>query len=693
MNDAELREFLVEATEEESFALLQAVRGNPALLTRVLDALPQQEQGDPEPPPGYVRPPKPGFAEVLDWATTLENRYKRALAVWRENLEFYQPNRRLGTFGVDRGNKDFERFYSSSLADDTNLAINLVGSIPVTYQLDARRRDRKRDAQEVEDYAHYVNEEIAYRHAERGYGEIGIDETKYIALCGAVVSREVLDLSDPLGVSSELLDIGTCFPFWGGNKGMQVMVRCYSDSVANVVGDYGDARGDLERRLRKDGGGDRTRMYGGDPSKGRASWLTEKVDVIEYWDTWWRAVYLRDGRVVVAPTAHKYAFVPFVYQRTTLGLPGGMRSLQGSYTETRNDQEYTWDEDQMAEENQYVSFFHWRKVPHAQKEAILSKHMHVMRTADRPPKAVYQTVLGREGHDQPEISYEPGAVTPMMEGDERLESLLETSRPDLFGPLLQAVAQDMATGQLPLSMYGATGGASQQTGNAIEGMNESGRDKLTPLILTRQLFKARQAAMRLRLVADWGHLIGEDGRRGEVEVPYRDDRRDARGDAATFTITPATIKRAGTRIKVELTSLRLQNLPALLNAGAIGLQTDQMTLREALHLRGVKNPHDHILERIEEKALLDPENKKVIDIVAALKGGNPELAQLLYQTLQASGAAGPPGGGAMMPGDLGLQGPNTSAGNVLQAANPNVGAGAGRPALPPSAVQIAPPSV
>lgn len=692
MSDAELQDFLENADDAEQFALLQAIEGQPDLIQRVLAAMPDPETEGPEYPANYVKPPKPDYASILEWATTLESRYSLLKRRWRDDLETFYSDRRVGTFNVDRQDNDFQRFYSSGLADDANLAITQVGALPVTYQLDAPRRDTKRDAQEAEDFVRHVNCEVAYRHAEAGNGDLGMDEAKCAVVYGVVVSREVLNLGDPdLPIHSELLDPGTCYPYWAGRKGLQVMVRTYCDSIANIAGDF-DADGTLEKRLFERNKTNRANR------RDRATRLTEQVDVIEYWDTWWRAVYLRDGTEVVKPTAHEYGFVPFVYQRSSAGRPAFARTLHRTGIDTTTDgSEIVTREDQQAELDAAVSFFHWRKKPHAQYEAVMSKLMQVMSKADRPPLAVFQDWLAREAHDTVEVDYDAGKINTFMMGNEEVRPLLETAPPNLFGPLLQAIAQDKATGQLPLSMYGASASAAGATGNALEGMNESGRDKLTNVVLTRQIYKAQQAAMWLKIWANFGHLWGQDGEKGAYEVPYAKNRRDA--TAPTFALTPATVRRAGNRVTVKLTSLRLQNLPAFLNAGAIGLQTDQMTLREALELRGVENPMDYIMERIEEKALLNPENQAIVEVVAALNGGDPVLAKLLYERLKGSGGQPPTGGpGGPPPGALGLPGPagpNTS-GMDLSAISPGVGAGAGRPVgpppPPPGSVQIAPPS-
>src|SRR5699024_5428236 len=105
----------------------------------------------------------------------------------------------------------------------------------------------------------------------------------------------------------------------------------------------------------------------------------------------------------------------------------------------------------------------------------------------------------------------------------------------LIGPIMGAVNEAAARGYLPASAYGLTSNANE-SGTAIEGLNEAGRDKITPWITMLQRWDTECAVMALTLFRDWGHLLGSDGERGQFEIEML---QPGEGGEETFIISPA----------------------------------------------------------------------------------------------------------------------------------------------------------
>jgi hypothetical protein len=151
----------------------------------------------------------------------------------------------------------------------------------------------------------------------------------------------------------------------------------------------------------------------------------------------------------------------------------------------------------------------------------------------------------------------------------------------------------------------------------------------------------------------------------------------------SFKLTPETIKRTGTRVTAELTSVRLQNLAPLGNAGAIWMQNNAMSARELMEMRGVRDPDAVFAEREYELTLLDPEVQKLRRL-SIMRERDPEVAQMYEQMMLAKQQ--PQGGAGMPPGGGGPMGappvaPNTSAMNLQALGMGQVGP-TGRPAGP-----------
>lgn len=690
IGDEDLPGYLASLAPPDLERVITVASQYPDLVRRIADALEPEPKTGPIYPHWFVEPPKPSLGDLKDLAGKLRSAWGETRKRMGEDHDLFFL-RTVGKFKIDRDDPDFEEFVSTTLHDDAQLAINQCATLPVRFQLTVRDPEERDDTQHVEDALYAWRAESAARHAAAGNASIGYDESFSVVVRGSVVSRRICDLDDPeQPIAVDLLDPATCCPVWD-RHGLVVMVRAYQDTLAGVVGDYDTASGNLAKNLAKP-------LTLGNPAP-VATDPVQEVGVIEYWDRWWRAVWLDDGREIVPITAHKYGRVPYVYQRAAHGRPAafrhpnprqsgaipGMTILPGGTAVPGAPTVPVADPD--AREVG-ASFFRYRAAAHSQYEAINSKLMQIMRGADDPPWMVEQDDVARVANPDPEISTDPGVQNRGLLNHEQRTPLLFSPQAGVLQPLFQATERDRTTAGFPPSMYGVAGGVA--TGNAIEGMNESGRDKLTPVMETLQTYHAACAELDLILYRDWGHLAGSDGERGQIVVPYPRHRRNRPRDTPSFVLTPDAVRHSGTRVAVDLTQLRKQNLPAAVNVMNLGQQAG-IPRRVFVELFGFSNDPNALMEEwIEEQTMLDPSMQPLWRALAWLQRGqrpdgsldpfHQEVAGWILQQANPDkgGPPGPGGGG----GPLGV---NSSALNLAPSMFPqgNVGAGAGAPPLGP----------
>ena len=185
-------------------------------------------------------------------------------------------------------------------------------------------------------------------------------------------------------------------------------------------------------------------------------------------------------------------------------------------------------------------------------------------------------------------------------------------------------------------------GSDVAEGYAIEGLNESGRDKLTPWLMMLEEFDRQVTEMALGMYRDWGYMLGTDGERGHVEVLRR---RPVPGEESVLELTPEELKQVGVKIRAKRTSIRISNLGKIANDLSMLKANGWIEDVDALERLGVQDPMA-TLQRIEIQEFEKSDIYKNIRLIKWLEEqGKYDEAAMARQLMQ-SGGSSAPGGGA-----------------------------------------------
>lgn len=651
---------------------------NPELASLLEQLMPTEPEG-PDYAPWFARtgpPPQPSEADVLALVSDDEMFYMDYREEVRKNLAYYNApaDRQSYTVFKNFDKTKEEPFISSALTDEVNAIIAQLGDANLTFQLPYLDPAMENDTQRIEDALYSWEEEEERRYVASGNNPYRRDVCWYLLIFGMVAWRTGLNPEDAEHPFDDaLLNPTTVFPFWD-RRGLCRVTRRYGDTVAGAIADYdlGDAK--VRNAILNAVKGKGLKV----DEKERLYRMSDRVRITTYHDRWWYCCYV-DDVCIIPPTAHRYGKVPYVIQKSGLGEPMQVQEIQNrSLVTTTMGQE-------LRLGYKFVSHFNFRKAGHGQAESIATKLYNLMSVIDKPDFWIVQDEVG-EAAKLPSVKTGGGGnnMNPLKMNHEQPIPIVASQNAGLvIQPLMAMIGSDRQTGALPLASYGVFESANQ-SGNATEGAAEAGGDKRAAHIQSLEAFFAAKQEMRLCLWRDWGHLVeGKDGSYGEMKIPTQRRRRIFNpGLGPSFTLTPETIKRTGTRVTAEMTHLRLQNLAPMGNAWNMWMQMNAASAREAMESRGVRDPDAVFMEREYEQALLDPQLQQARRL-QMLKGRDPEAAQLYEQLIQSKQQPPPmPPGGGGPPGGPGAMAPNTSAMN-LQALGMGQQGPTGRPGMPP----------
>ena len=630
--------------------LLQISDSNPEDAA-LLEALLPQEQG-PVYPKWFVTPRKPKPAEIEEIAESDHIEWQVVRDRIKRDLEFLHQER---TAVRDDFDEDYDHeFLDTGMSDEVRAIAAMIGSIEPSYEVPWYKPDVEDATQQVEDALYCWDAEAQAQYQAAGNGPYAHEVAMYLLTTGYVMSRVAFDINNPQNPFMEvLLSPATCVPTFD-DRGLLRVTRKYVDTVANVIADF-DMDGKLRNKILK------TKKKSENKDDSEVYRLTDHVQVTTYHDRWWYSI-TADDIEVVKPTAHKLGFVPYIVQGTGSGEPNAITELTTrgdvargrGLTNSRSRLEY-----------KHQSHFGFRYKSHAQKEEILSVIRTLFQNANNPAWVLEQDELAEVAGD-PEIDNRPGKVTKLKAAHEALRELLtDPQAVAMFQPLMGAIAMGEATNRLSPAFYGVNE-AANTSGNAAEGLIESGKDKLTIYLMALESYYAERAMMRMRWFRDWGQQIENDrGEYGVLDIPYQRHRAKLKGLQPTFHLTTDTVSRTGVKVKCRMTHVRMQNLAALGNAAAMWMNINAMSAREAMELRGHRDPDSVFEERRYEKAMLDENVDKALTYLE-LKERDPEAAALYYQlvTTESFSTGGGAAGAGSDPTGQTFRGPNTSAMNL-----------------------------
>ncbi len=633
---------------------------NPALLERLLPPMEVPRYRE-----KWQEPSKPTVGQMQAKIGEDRNELAEYNRRVEEDLSRIEGER-VGVFSDFNEDID-QRFPSKHLADQDNLIVAMVGIIQPTWDVPRRRQEDDDDAQGKEDFLAYCHDEHRRQHARGGYTDLDMDYTKTITRYGRVCTRTICNFSGKPGAAPfrmKAIDPSTVYPTFSGDRGLIQVTLSYRRKVADLIGDHDDAKDEISKKLSKqmDDNGRSAPSYA----------ANEEVQVEEYWDCKWGAVFAA-GRLVKGPFEHNYGEPPFVYTFAPWGPPSYTRTPTVRDRWTREGYEVTSDSADFARRGQ--SYYATQFDTHAMKEALLGKAVTRFKMWGKEP-------LFTEQDDQvygsnPKISMDEGAVNLLRSEHEKMVPSPVPPIPVTFGPLMQALTEDEARGGLPPQEYGLTPSA-QQSGYSIAGLGERGQNKIRPVILVKQQHHALVGEQRLRFYMENGHLMGDEGERGTMRVPRRSFV--GKSQPHDWELTPQMVARTGTQVNCTIINTPdITSMGALANTLGMFLKMGVLTREDAIRMSGTpgsKNPAQ-TKRRIDLEAILDmPEYKlgKLLEYVVT-EEDNPGLADFIVAQL----AKGKAKEAAESMASMGGGGPAGLPGQSLPMLGQPPGSGGGRP--------------
>jgi hypothetical protein len=609
----------------------------------------------------WQEPKKPTDGEMRSKISEDQNRLSDLNRRFEDNLS------RIGMESVgvfEDHDQDTETiFRSSAIADQDQLIAAMVGTVDPIWTSPRRRPKDRDESQAKEDFLFYLHEQHRRMHSRAFGADLQIESVKTVTRYGRLVTRNMCNFSGRPGASPlkmTMIDPATVYPTFQGERGLVAITASYQTTISNLIGDHDDAEDAIKKKL-----------IAPARASARSYKLEDWITVDEYWDCKWMAIFAA-GELVKGPVAHDYGEPPFVYTVAPFGDP--------AYTKTPTrfrDSSLGLGSVSVSESADFarrgLSYFHTQFWTHAQKEAMLGRAATMFKRWGNEPLVVAQDdfVYGQA----PDITQADGGRTLIRREHEELGPMPVSPIPATFGPLMGAIAEDAARGGLPPQEYGITPSA-QQSGFSIAGLSERGQNKYRPVIRCIETHLAMCGEQRLRMYRDFGHLIGEDGAKGSLEVPRLNAFSPSQ--EPDWTVTPRMIDKSGWQVSVTLMDTpddatlgtRANALKLIQSMGAItrediikllalpGSQNPQQTKRE-VDIEMLKDMPEHKLGELLRYLWKEENDPEFADFVMAQRA---KAQQKEAQAMMGAGGpmgpqrppmGGPPGGGggpARVPG-------------------------------------------
>lgn len=615
--------------------------------------------------------PRPTLAVVLEKANDDKARYRGVIDRFAEDLDLLSDDSDIVGVFKDFDPESEESWYSSALTAEKNLMKAKIGGIKPTFNMVHQAATKKEHVQDVEDFLYAAYDEADRQHMNAFGGEYRMAVAEHSLVYGRIIQRNLPDWKGETrnGVPfvMTLIDPATCFITREGHRGIGTVTRWYLQTTAEVIRDYPQHAKTISGKVLKK------------EVEGRPRRLTDEVEVIEYWDRRWFCLVV-DNEMIVSPVEHDLGEPPFTYVMVERGESSATSS-------PRNNMQRNVNTNRTIEDNKHrgLSFVAYRKRVHAQKEALLGSIFTQHRTNMNRPLIVSQDDFAME-KGMPEVTGRRGDRSQIWKNHEELLPYPDEVQPINFGPLLQSNSEDMSRDALPPSAYGINAN-SNVSGYAINELNQSGHDKLTPDLMAIQTFYAANGAQMLRMIKNWGHLLGKKGDRGNMYVPRQYPRNKEIG---VTTITPYLVRCVGDVVECKMTAVSLANIAGMANTAAVLKQNGWLTDEQAitwLELPGARDPQETLRQRQLDDAMDHPEYKLASLIEYLLEEGQEVKAQFLAKQLDTGRrqSAGPPGGPGPGPAGPppGPAGPGAIGGTSLPQLGQPPGPGSGPPPGPP----------
>lgn len=630
-----------------------------ALSEPLPDAPPDEEETyGPTPPIWYRKPAKPKLNEVLEDAEREKGLHEKRIRMAMESLSRLN----LEGFGMFERDKEkivsgsYEGYIDTSLRDEHDAAVAYIAGMDWSAESPYRETIDQEEADAKEDLISYLFEVWERQHERAGNASLKMAIPDTLMKYGMLVGHAVVDPGDDeCGIRMRLLDPATCYPIHEGHRGLGVMYRIYNASASQVIGDFGDAEGKVERKVRK--------IVGAKSNNGTfdRSWEGE---VVEYWDRNWLLIAFEGEQILIRE--HGYACCPFV---VTFGGFG-----QQNFTSSRSiyvqGEGTTWNRpdgtlegfNPKADDYGRIAapFLARRWRPHDINEAVYGRLLTMYRMGMRWPLYIKQSVMSAEMNDI-EIDYEEEGQTFIGPDDEILP-LPNLPTPEVVAALMQVIAEGKQTSMATGLMMGQSP-HSQASGSAIDILMQTGFARWSTVVVGAQCFIELMMELILALYRDWGLILGMEPNIGTLYVPRRNPNPRT-GGAPVHEVTPDLLRRTGIRCIVNMFKFNPANAAALAQAQAIWKSMGILPKQLAVKMAAFSPNPQGVLRQVDEEQLADvPEVKQERTLSSLIKEaedaalrGDMESAKermgkavFIASMMQRNQMIGQPGGGGGMP--------------------------------------------
>lgn len=542
----------------------------------------------------------------------------------------------------------------------------------------------------IEDLVNYDFQTEERQYARQYHGDYRWDEAAMLLRCGLLVGLDTLNPADPAtGLDMRLIDPLTVFFEPGGDYGPQEVYRVFEATNEDIIGAYGGKPGSPEyERIRE-----KVKRSATKTKRGKRSFMVhgQMRTVIDVMNRDWQMVVL-DGEVELLHVKHGYRRLPYTFRVGAFDQPAGMTIGSPTVTGDPEVRDSGWGLGGQITISPHALDLARRMGPYGYRhmwahriaESVAGRRLSMFKWAIDP-----HTVLEYD----PATEHKMGDTSDLLPGEQtriplpnRLNIVTPAVDPNVMTGLMADVQANVGSGFLTQMRLGAI--PPQTSGSALGKMAALGGAAETVLVRALQSFKRDRAEWRLELRRDYGDAIGEP--LGLFRFPGRPD-----GERTPLhEVTPAMLRRAGTRLDVELHAWEpdvalAQYLTTLRSPSPVTgkpLISDETARRK---LKAVPDA-DREAHRIDDEALsaLPPVQQQrhlrrlQDELDLAMEIGDEETAELLMIAIAEleflhdmailSGQASP----------LGQPGPGAGMGMQAGAPAPAPAGGGGGPALP-----------
>jgi hypothetical protein len=504
----------------------------------------------PKYPPGYKKPKKPERAKVLERAQVSKQAYQPYLddiADTYRRMRFQVAGYLTETDRLARSLGGQTAYVSSALRDAFNRAVAYHAARPIAWSVDEYDPDKASDSQKIEDFSYYLRKKFERSWVERGNRALKQDEAWGMLLFGMLAARVTPDLTNThCPFDFVLKDPCTVYPVWGRAGAVKTLesVYCITKMPAQqVLADYfsDDPPAKVMEALK--------------PHIEATMGRSAEVEVVEYWDTWWRGVFIQSTDVDLVPiTEHKYGCVPFIIQYGPGGEPMYARSPDESWSQYDDSTYMAGDKERTFKSAGFVGPM---KLAHDQREGFGARVQEAVLKGFNPPKIVETTAAGADGYEPPEIDTTIGGTTYLKAGEERVQAV-PTSPPAADASLLMTMlGQDAQTNLLNPGFSNAAD-KSNISGTARSSMAEEGREEQSGWDEALELFRGRVMAHAVKLWRNFGHLSRYGT--GKKQPLYIPRRNPGEGESRSYELTPDVIDNVDCDVICTMNGLRLSEM-------------------------------------------------------------------------------------------------------------------------------------